>query len=555
MLSRHITRYISPTDLSKPRLMSFQMKKRAQTPDAYTYTIIFRGCAQHPQPAQALAKVITIYTSMLAEKAPVHPNTIHMNAILKMCAKADDMEALFAISENMPSKGARSPDMVTYSVVLNAVRIHAFDSLRGDLTMVQRHQIRQNANMHARRIWSDIAKRWRQGDFMIDESLVCIMGRILLLGVEQDVDDVLSLIEQTMGIPRQASSLISRYSREATPPAAQDEVRLTTTSPHDVEETNPFAVAQKSSSFYVTPGQNTLSLVMEALLDLRLKEPSTKYWEILTKKYAVDPDANNYHAYLRVLRSHRASTETVKLLFKMPPSYMERKTFRIAMSTCRRDGNNQHAFANAGKVLDIMQTSFRVLDPLVISEYLHVAFSVSAYNGKVSSNGEHAESKYAQGKQIMRALERINPSYINLRSLLAYGDPSKAEGTGVETQPLSDSVLALTQNLVRAHDMLLHKQMVSREQTANLIAQRSKLAAFITRFRGKHKNALRPATPEATGKDVPLGHKINNPRIQSRMADVSVRRNFSEKFAEEEERAAEAALSYSTPPSSQPSQA
>ena len=553
------------------------MKKRAQTPDAYTYTIIFRGCTEHPEPAQALAKVITIYTSMLNDKAPIHPNTIHMNAVLKMCARADDMEALFAISDQMRAKGMRSPNMVTYSIVLNAIRLHAFNSLRGDLTPVQRRQIRQDANIHARRIWRDVVKRWRQGDFAIDESLMCTMGRILLLGVEQDVDDVLSLIEQTMNVPRQARSLRSRNSQEVNNVSTNPDERRITTSPGQdelrLEETDPFALAKTSTNSYAKPGQNTLSLLMEALLDLRLKEPATKYWEILTKAHAVDPDAGNYHAYLRVLRLHRAGTETVKMLLKMPASYMEAKTFRIAMSTCRRDINNQHAFANAGKVLDIMQSTVATPDPKVISEYLHIAFSTNA------SDVQGASLKYAKGKQIMRALDRINPSYVNLRSLVAYGDPTKPTAMRGEKQALIESVLELTRNLIRAHDILLHNQMVTREQSPNLIAQRSKLAAFITRFRDRKDGTSRLATPktaiesldlhrhgektrdiqkgidgakndgseahptfrgEFSGK---LSRKANEVEKEMKVEhEANVKGTYTERFAEEERRAAEASL-------------
>ncbi|KAG0648530.1 Pentatricopeptide repeat-containing [Hyphodiscus hymeniophilus] len=498
-----------------------EMKKRAQTPDAYTYTIIFRGCADHPLPAQALAKVITIYTSMLADNAPVRPNTIHMNAILKMCARADDMEALFAISDHMPGKGIRAPNMVTYSIVLNAIRTHAFTSLRGDLTVVQRRQIRQDANRHARRSWSDVIKRWRQGDFMIDESLVCSMGRILLLGVEQDVDDVLSLVEQTMNVPRQAAFLKYRSGQaEPLPLASQDELRLTTI-PQDelsAEEPNPFTLAAKSTGVYVKPGPNTLSLVMEALLDLRLSGPASTYWDMLINRFAVDPDANNYHAYLRVLRLARASTATVKLLLEMPASYMDVKTFRIAMSTCRRDGNNQHAFANAGKVLDIMQTNSTSPDPKVLTEYLDIAFSVSAFNKKQPSDEQDAKHKYEKGRQIMRAIERLNPSYLNLRSLLAYGDSSKTSATNAEKQDLTNAVLELSRNLVRAHDIILTKQLVSQERNADLTAQRNKLAAFITRFTHKKNGIYRSATAKAVTEAPPFEVKIQSRDFKARMA-------------------------------------
>lgn len=522
------------------KLTSLQMKKRAQTPDAYTYTIIFRGCAEHPLPAQALAKVITIYNSMLSEKSLIKPNTIHMNAVLKMCAKADDMDALFSITAHLPEKGVRSPNNLTYTIILNAIRMHTFNSLRGNLTEVQKRKVRQKANLDARLLWEDITKRWRQGDIMIDEELICTMGRILLLGVEQDIDDILSLIEQTMNIPRQAPRLGSRDGPKIDPKhkgkskAGQDqstEDMPPGNGPVDANQelsvavTDPFktpVLVKKGTGFYPKPGQNTLSLLMSALLDLQLKEPATKYWNILTTQHAVEPDADNYHGYLRILRIARASTETVKLLLKIPKADMEIKTFRIAMSTCLRDKNNQHAFSNAGKVLDLMQTAFRVPDIQVLYNYLDVAFSVTAYGHKVHSNDTHAASKYEQGKQILRALERINPSYVNLRSLMAYGDPTKPATTTFENDLLKDSVLRLTQKMVSAHDLLMNKALVDREKYTDLTAARSKLAAFITRFKDHKESFVRPTLPSVMGKDISRYKKhlgrITNPPLQRRMA-------------------------------------
>lgn len=568
------------------------MKKRAQTPDNYTYTILFRGCAEHPLPVQALSKVMTIYNSMLNDKSAIQPNSIHLNAVLKMCARANDIDALLSITARLPEKGVGSPTKMTYTIILNAIRMHTLNALRGDLTEVQKRKIRQKANVDARLFWEHVTERWRKGDILIDEELICTMGRVLLLGMDKDIDDVLSLVEQAMNIPRQAPLLVSRkklQEMDAIRQGAEESVNGPVISSHEsnpsletltVPATDPsqvLALTKNSTGLYANPGQNTLSLLMEALLDLRLKEAATKYWDILTGEYGIEPDAHNYHAYLRVLRVARASTETVKLLLQMPQQDLAIKTFRIAMSTCRRDKNNQHAFSNAGKTLDLMQTVFKVPDVQVLSDYLDAAFSVTAYSEKSSSNGEYAASKYAQGKQILRALERLNPSYVNLRSLVAYGDPTNPAPTNQEKRLLIDSVLSLTRKLVSAHDLLLHKQMVDRQKQMELINQRSKLAAFITRFKDHRSNIKRSSLPEEVIKDL-RDHRMKNPDFQHRMAaakkagpgavqalleesaagnidaadedekemrlqyDEDIRGKFTESFAEQERQAAEAAL-------------
>ena len=155
------------------------------------------------------------------------------------------------------------------------------------------------------------------------------------------------------------------------------------------------------------------------------------------------------------------------------------------MSTCMRDKNNQHAFSNAGKVLDLMQTRLQVPDFSVLDTYLDLACSSTAYSTKVSSIGQQAAFKAEKGKQVLRALYRINPSYVNLRSLMAYGDPTKLKATPAEEAELRNAVLNLTQRMVSAYDLLMNKAMVDRSMYTQLTKERSKLAAFITRYKGK----------------------------------------------------------------------
>ena len=549
------------------------MKKRAQTPDAYTYTILFRGCSEHPMPDQALAKVITIYNSMLTDKSPVKPNTIHLNAVLKMCAKARDMDALFAIADSMPTKGLRAPNNLTFTTILNAIRISAFIDLRGDLTPVQERKNRQKASRDARILWQDITKRWLRRDIVIDEELVCTMGRVLLLGSNDDVDDIMSLIEQTMNIPRQTQRRDSGYREQihgarsesagqlpltsstetmkdteqstgasdqgrsivsqripSVESRTEDENRLGSTSTMDshIEELgmtvidpfktpiSPANISKKDLAFFPKPGQNTLSLLMSAFLDIREKGVASKYWEILIRDYKVDPDADNYHGYLRVLRQARASTETVQLLLRMPQSYMAVKTFRIAMSTCGRDRNNQHCFSNAGKILDIMQSRLSVPDVQVLHTYLDIACSPTTYRDQQSSDWKEPNLDVQKGRQILRALHRINPSYANLRALFSYGGSAKKESTLSEKAELTYAVLSLTQRMISAYDILMNRSMVDKATYKDLMTERSKLAAFITKYKHQ-KNALE-------GSSVTRNYmkEIENPSVQG--ADIAMRR-------------------------------
>jgi hypothetical protein len=505
------------------------MKKRAQTPDARTYTIIFTGCSEHPQPGYALEKVMAIYQSMLTEKSLVKPNTIHMNAILKMCSRAQNIQALFAIVEQMPYKGISQPNNLTYTTIFNALRIHALTELRSDLTPMQKRKNLQKTLLDARILWAeDVSARWRKGDMWIDEELVCSMGRLLLLGQDKDCDDVLSLVEQTMNIPRQVPRLKApprpvvepkgqgrisgdgnhteqsissstdfedttdqngepvdgRDSQEAT----STESELRDAASKDIELVDQFNSGAPATSslhgVYSKPGPNTLSLILEACLLLRMKDAASRYWDTLIKA-GVRPDGPNYHAMLRILRYARASSETVELLLTMPKQFMEHKTFRIAMSTCERDRNNHHAFSNSGKILDIMQNTRDVPDIPSLTSYLQIAISATPHNSKTSSSGENAPSKLSRGRQILRALERLNPSFLNLRSLLAYGGPSDTSAfkSPRPRREFLDELLGLTRRMIRATDLLMNNALVPREMYAELMQRRSKLTAYVTRHK------------------------------------------------------------------------
>src|SRR5579871_5275043 len=98
------------------------MKKRGQKPDAHTYTIIFRGMAELSHYPQTLSKALSIYHSMAADNAPVKPSIIHTNAMLKVCARSQDMDAMLGIVAKLDRKGNNAPNNLTFTTILNAIR-------------------------------------------------------------------------------------------------------------------------------------------------------------------------------------------------------------------------------------------------------------------------------------------------------------------------------------------------------------------------------------------------------------------------------------------------
>ncbi|KAM3073567.1 hypothetical protein ACMFMG_004543 [Clarireedia jacksonii] len=478
-----------------------EMKKRAQFPDAQTYTIIFKGCSEHPYIKEGLQKGLLIYTSMLAEKARIKPNTIHTNAMLRLCSRAGDQDTLLGIAGQMDSTGLNAPNNLTFTTILNAFRMNAIGDPAMDQDQLKR--TRRTAIQNARRMWGDIYVRWRKGDIFIDEELVCAMGRVLLLGDAQDLDDILSLVQQAMDIRRQLPRMDTKSRQKIEPslqgkpvPKESQENTLTTndtnqtettaqpsaliaSSPDNVFSISTYEATQLAKSIaHATPGQNTISLVLDALLKLNVKEAATKYWDIFTKTKNIIPDADNYHAYLRILRVFRSGGQASELVQSIPPHLISEKICRLAMSACLRDKNNHRTFSNAGKILDIMQMHLRVPDIRALIDYLEIAVTspphTTAEGGKPTA--------YAQGQQILRALERLNPSYLNVRALLMYGNPTDAkEDKYYNSDEFRASVRLLVRRLIAAYDILMNKGLVTPEMYGKLTGQRGKLAAFVAR--------------------------------------------------------------------------
>ncbi|SLM40573.1 Pentatricopeptide repeat [Lasallia pustulata] len=515
-----------------------EMKKRAQPPDSHTYTIIFRGLATYKDHEHSLLRALSIYNSMFAPNSPVKPSITHSNAVLKVCARRLDMDALYGIAAKLPTHGAGAPDNLTFTTILNAVRHAAwtFDGRRIGETPEETAARRRRAVMEGRRIWDDVIKRWRKGDIWIDEELVCAMGRLLLISRHpQDLDDVLSLVEQTMAIPRAIPRLNAPERSSVAPVPArlfsnssqrpltdnepgrdksamgegeqeewleeaeverleeeaegeelegseerEDDVQIRQTdqphqapqldeasessganhivygpsispvlsdsefAPVDISHAKAFDPRTRTTQplAYVRPGNNTLSLLMDACIGMRAAAAAQDYWGILTGEvqdggHGVSPDAENYFMYLRLLRLKRSSRLAVELVEEKLGSadaHFDKsrtlvlgpmssrhgnelavpKTFRIAMSACVRDNANPRVLDSATRLLRLMQARLPEPDLKTLAMYLDVAAGAGV-RSEVPRGGVVA------WKRLLGATEVAEGSLQNMRSLLSFG--------------------------------------------------------------------------------------------------------------------------------------
>ena len=453
------------------------MKKRAQFPDSHTYVILLRGLSEPPVAADTLGKALAIYHSLGAENSRVKPTTIHTNAALRVCARANDMDSLWGIASKIPEKGSGAADPYTYTTILNAIREHALLEGGNRTDDSEITALRTTAIEQGRRIWGDIVGRWRSGDIAVNEEMVGAMGRLLLIGLQpRDWDDVLSLIEQTMGVPRLAPKLGSKMRKAQHLPlhVPPHDLPLKRDITNVTEGEEPESASDqallldhrgKNSVTLVKPGNNSLSLLLEACNLTYAFRESYEYWDLLTNQstYALKPDMDNIHTFMRILRRSRASGRTLDLVEDTIPTNgwtPHRKTFRIAMSTCSRDKKNPNVMAYANKLVELSEHYQVGPDPKTLLQYIELAISTQ------------------DGQVIAEAINRLSDAVTNLRSMISFGKTSSGKTQAME----KEDTIALLRTIIGAIDQLILKQMVPQDQVQSWSQRRSTLNAFVTRF-------------------------------------------------------------------------
>ena len=422
-------------------------------------------------------EAVKLYHSMNAPNSQIKPAIIHTNAVLNVAARAGDMDALWSVAGQIPERGQGAADYTTYTTILNALRHYTLTKGPEDVDAAQRAAVLSSALNDGRRIWMEIIQRWREGVLFIDESLVCAMGRLLLIGTtERDWDDVFSLVEQTMKIrrvtPRLGSGLDSTPALPSgidSEPTATDleanSQRLEGNEFRTVELPEKSSSHKKSRTAYVKPSNNTLSIILEACTKLDTKRTAREYWNMLTARtsFGIIPDTANCNLLLRQLRRSRASSEALEIVraqANSPPVHPA--TFRIAMSTCVRDKKNINVLNIASALLDLMRSSLLNPDIKTLTLYLRLVQSME------------------EPKDMIRALERVGPDMLNIKNYLLPRKPSGENHSSIVEEE-REAAVELAQNMIACCDRLCSHNELPADKREYYQRQRSKLTSFIGR--------------------------------------------------------------------------
>jgi hypothetical protein len=95
------------------------MKKSGFEPSERTYTILLNAMAINTSSPNSVTRARALYQHMQnSEDTP--PSVTHTNALLKVCARKPDYQALQEVYESMPKSGPNAPDVVTFNIVINS---------------------------------------------------------------------------------------------------------------------------------------------------------------------------------------------------------------------------------------------------------------------------------------------------------------------------------------------------------------------------------------------------------------------------------------------------
>lgn len=442
------------------------------------------------QDSGVLAKALSVYHSLSAPNSRVEPSIIHSNAALSVCARALDMDALWGVAGKIPESGPGKANAVTYMTIMSAIRQNILINAPKGETPEEVAARKERGIMEARSMWEGIITRWRDADLKIDEELVCAMGRLLLIGARpRDWDDVLSLIEQTMDIPRMVPRLGTVEREQAglprlRAPDVPKEYRF------DDDHLSPEGAPMRGSEFlalvpsrsgngssrritYVKPGRNTLSLVMEACQKVVAQKAAEGYWDLLTDPttYRVKPDYENLMMRLRMLRQSRSSATAVKFMQDSMISQGIKPghgAFRVAMSTCARDKNNHNSLRHGGQILDMMRLNMEDADAKTVAMYAELATSFPL----------------AKGVDLLNALTLLYPIVNNIRLQLTVSKRNLIPMGG----PKREEHIEALRRVYGLYDKLLFSNLIEEGQKAPLKVERARLSAFLGRIAWKDGN-------------------------------------------------------------------
>lgn len=502
------------------------MKKRAQLPNAQTYTIIFKGCAESSHPKQAVGEAIKIYNAML-NSTRLKPNVIHLNAVLDVCARAQDLESMFVALRS--ASGIRSPNNMTYTIILNALRHQRSNQVQAhedpeEVGPLVKASI-ETTIARAKLVWDEVINRWKKGDIIMDEELMCAMGRALLLGGSKETDSILEAVGEVLGItklrdgqpglidpdglkkPERLNEMeqpdapgaleqLAASAKAKEPDRAEDfhSERPKRPDPEPEQEKPPSRKVPEnttSGAMINMTGNNTLSLVLRALAQAQRTKLAARYWDFMTHSYGIVPDRRNYRDYIDCLSTGAASGKAARALVSMPSNIPDGNLYRRGLLLCKFDAYNENSFENATAIFDAMVRKLRVPDARCMKLYLDVSVSNDRQFKDTSTHPNWKAGASAHGKQMFSALDRVWEPLRRATNDLSFSDSATSSTSPQEAWRRShanrEEVMDAARKFIATSDKILSQGLIPKgdEDLKVAVIRRKVMNEFVLRFMEK----------------------------------------------------------------------
>ena len=379
------------------------MRQRGVPAEVKTWTVIFSGCARLKTNVKAaVPEVVKLYYSLLEDER-VEMNSIHLNAVLAVCARAYDIDSLFAVLSTV-NDTTRLPDKITYHTILMAIYKAIGPDLTADrsLSTAQVLEIRMQAVMRSKAVWEDCMAGWKAGRIEIDERLVIAMGLIYLwCGDPKQMNQVLDLIHDTMAVPK----IYDEQQKAGFSPS-----KYRTAEMKGISEAQTGNPVPGSGVRYAIPGRPTLSLVLQALARGKLTTSAIGYWNLMVVHYGITPDMNNWTWLTQTCVAGRASGRMLDVLSVMPRNLIEPRVFRMAVFTCLTDISDQNVYQNAARIVDLMLEILEGPDITALGAYIDLVEQPARRKVKPQTQSEIRAWKLEHSEIVYDAMKRISPS-------------------------------------------------------------------------------------------------------------------------------------------------
>lgn len=463
------------------------MKKRGQIPNDQTYTILFRGYGSSQHPESAVKKAVHIYKSLLRGER-FKPNTIHLNAVLQVCGRAGDIEAMFDIAGSADAKEGRRADAHTYTIILNSMRAKAQPRKEADIGSLTQQasqgnrQETQQALERSRVIWEEVLREWRGGRLTMDESLVSAMCRVLLLGEAGERLEVFKILEQTMSIPNYTLP-------QNTPVPDPQYAKQMDENMRDIcasSSRKPKTLHGSRNVAYAIPGCKTLSLILAAIRKadrglIKAGRTGNQYWHLFTNVYGLKPDADNYSHMLSIFEHNGSSSGALDLIRGMPQNLVTSSIIRRGLRACLADYTNPRVTENATAILTRMSV------PDVASLLIYHQVAEVAISDKTGEKLALAiNTLWKPFKKAMGSLKEDDPSHQTSKFGIAkQGTPTVRYQAG---ENFVRDLLVLARAMIGTVDKIVAGRLIDGDELKKLKLKRNGMNRFVVQYTDPQQN-------------------------------------------------------------------